>query len=70
MSTTIYKLASINQGIELIMPSLNDIKLLVLENEQILDLLLQNKLKVEEEVVSTDSKKYQTALKNRVVQVR
>ena len=70
MATTIYKLVSVNPSIELVLPSLNDIKLLVLENEQILDLLLQNKLKVEQEVVSTNSKKYETAMKNRIVVVR
>ena len=70
MTTTIYKLVSVNPSIELVLPSLNDIKLVVLENEQILDLLLQNKLKVEQEVVSTNSKKYETAMKNRIVVVR
>ena len=67
MSTTIYKLCSVNNlnlSIELVLPTLNDIKVLVLENEKILDLLLQNRLKVEKEVVSTRSKKYHTALKN------
>ena len=70
MATTIYKLVSVNPSIELVLPSLNDIKLLVLENEQMLDLLLQNKLKVEEEVVAKNSTKYETAMKNRLVQVR
>ena len=67
MTTTIYKLSSMNLGIEFVFPSLNDIKLVVLDNEELLDLLLQNKLIVEEEIVSTDSKKYKTAIKNHVV---
>ena len=70
MATTIYKLTSINLGIELVLPSLNDIKLVVLDNEELLDLLLQNKLRVEEEIVLTDSKKYKTAMKNRMIAVK
>ena len=41
-----------------------------MDNEELLDLLLQNKLRVEEEVVSTGSKKYKTALKNSMIQVK
>ena len=70
MTTTIYKLCSTNLEVEFVFPSLNDIKLVVLDNEELLDLLLQNKLKVEEERVSTDSCKYRTAIKNRMVQVK
>ena len=69
MTTTIYKLCSINLGIELVLPSLNDIKLVVLDNEQLLDMLLQNKLRVEEERVSKNSRKYETAMKNSMIMV-
>ena len=70
MTTTIYKLCSINLGVEFVFPSVSDIKLVVLDNEELLDLLLQNKFKVEEERVSTDSCKCMTAIKNRMVQVK
>ena len=70
MTTTIYKVSSTNLDVEFVFPSLNDIKLIVMDNEELLDLLLQNKLRVEEEVVSKDSCKYQTAMKNRMVQVK
>ena len=53
------------------LPSLNDIKLLLLQdNEEILNMLLENKVKISTEMVSTNSKKYHTALKNRLVQVK
>ena len=70
MTTTIYKLCSINQGIEFVFSSLNDIKLVVMDNDELLDLLLRNKLRVEEERVSTDSCKYKTALKNSMITVK
>ena len=70
MTTTIYKLSSASQNVEFVFPSLNDIKLVVLDNQELLDLLLQNKLRVEEEIVSTDSRKYKTALKNSMIQVK
>ena len=70
MTTTIYKLSSTNPDVEFVFSSLNHIKLIVMDNEELLDLLLQNKLRVEEDVVSTGSKKYKTALKNSMIQVK
>ena len=68
MTSTVYKLCFCNQECELILPSINDIKVLILDNEEILDMLLQNKVKIEEEIVVVDSPKYKTALKNRLVE--
>ena len=68
MSSIIYKLSFLNQSCELILPSINDIKVLVMENEEILDMLLQKKVSIEEEMVLVDSTKYKTALKNRLVE--
>ena len=70
MSTTIYKLSSTNLDVEFVFPSLNDIKLIVMDNEELLDMLLQNKLRVEKEIVSTRSKKYKTAMKNSMIAVK
>ena len=70
MTTTIYKLSSTNPYVEFVFPSLNCIKLVILDNDELLDLLLQNKLRIDEEVVSKDSRKYKTAIKNRMVQVK
>ena len=70
MSTVIYKLCSTTLDVELVLPSLNDIKLVVMDNDELLDLLLRNKLRVEEVRVSTDSCKYRTAIKNRMIQVK
>ena len=70
MTTTIYKLSSASQNVEFVFPSLNDIKLIVMDNDELLDLLLQNKLRVEEEIVSKNSRKYQTAIKNSMIVVK
>ena len=68
MTSIIYKLSFLNQNCELILPSINDIKVLVMENEEILDMLLQKKVSIEEEMVLIDSTKYKTAIKNRLVE--
>ena len=68
MTSIIYKLSFLNQSCELILPSINDIKVLVMENEEILDMILQKKVSIEEEMVLLDSTKYKTAIKNRVVE--
>ena len=68
MTSIIYKLSFLNQSCELLLPSINDIKVLVMENEEILDMILQKKVSIEEEMVLIDSNKYRTALKNRLVE--
>ena len=68
MTSTVYKLCFLNRSCELVLPTINDIKVLILDNEEILDMILQNKVSIEEEMVSVDSNKYKTALKNRVVE--
>ena len=68
MTSIIYKLSFLNQSCELILPSINYIKVLILDNEEILDMLLQKKVSIEEEMVLVDSTKYKTALKNRLVE--
>ena len=70
-TTTIYKVYFPASRSELVLPSLNDIKLILLDNdEQLLDMLLQSRIKIMSETVQTNSKKYQTALTNKLVQVK
>ena len=53
---------------ELIVPSVNDLKIILLDNnEQMLDLLLQGKLQISQQTVNKNSKKYKTAVQNRMV---
>ena len=51
MNSTVYKLCFCNHECELILPNINDIKVLILDYEYILDLLLQKKVKIEQEMV-------------------
>ena len=67
--TTIYKIYFPYSCCELVVPTLNDIKSLLLDNnEEMLDMLLQGKIKILTEDVTINSKKYQTALHNRQVE--
>ena len=69
--TTIYKIYFPYSCCELVVPTLNDIKSLLLDNnEEMLDMLLQSKIKILSENVNVKSKKYQTALHNRQVEVK
>ena len=68
MTSRVYKVCFLNQSFELLLPSINDIKVLVMENEEILDMLLQKKVSIEEEIVVVDSPKYRTAIKNRLIE--
>ena len=68
MTSTVYKLCFLNQSCELILPSINDIKVLILDNEEILDMILQKRVLIEEEMVLINSNKYKTAIKNRLVE--
>ena len=63
-TTTIYKIHCPTLSCELVFPSINDIKLLLHNEEELFD------LQVIKETVSIDSKQYQTALHNRQVQVK
>ena len=65
---TIYKLVFSNT--ELVLPTLNDIKTVILDNEELFDLLLLKKLEIVSETVDIHSKKYQTACKNSLVQIK
>ena len=69
-TVTIYKLHCPTLSCELVFPSINDIKLLLHNEEELFDLLLLNKLQIIQETVSINSKQYQTALHNRQVQVK
>ena len=69
-TVTIYKIYCPTLSCELVFPSLSDIKLLLHNEEELFDLLLLNKIQVIKETVSIDSKRYQTALHNRQVQVK
>lgn len=71
MSTaTIYKIHCPTLSCELVFPSINDIKLLLYNEEELFDLLLLNEIQVIKEKVSINSEQYQTALHNRQVQVK
>ena len=69
-TTTIYKIYCPTLSCELVFPSLNDIKLLLHNEEELFDLLLLNKIKIVEKTVSINSRQYQAALHNRQVQVK
>ena len=64
----IYKIQFIDKPMQLVMPSMTDIKILISENEDILDMLLMNKIHITCDNVSIHSKVYETALKNRLVE--
>ena len=53
----------------LILPSLNDIKYLIHEQEELFDMLLLNKLKITALHVMKDSKFHKVALQNRVIDI-
>ena len=65
--TTIYKIYSPSLSCELVLPSINDVKLMLYEQEELFDLLLLNKVQILPEQVYTDSKKYQLALHNKMI---
>ena len=62
MTSTVYKLCFLNQSCELILPSISDIKVLILDNEKILDMILQKRVLIEKEMVLINSNKYKAAL--------
>ena len=66
-TATIYKVYFPYTSCELVFPSMHDIKCFFLDNDSVLDLLFERKISIENETVSIDSRKYQTALKNRLV---
>ena len=67
MSATIYKIIFAEKPVQIVMPTLTDIKALLNDNEQLLDLLLLNEIDIVSDNVSIHSKIYETALKNRLV---
>ena len=69
-TATIYKIYCPTLDYELFLPSLNDIKLLLHNDEESFDLLLLNKIQIIPETVSIDSKQYRTAIHNKQVQVK
>lgn len=62
------KIYSMNfKNVKLILPTINDVKAIVMENEELFDLLLLNKLKIEINMVAKESKQYKVALKNAIL---
>ena len=62
------KIYSMNfKNVKLILPTINDVKAIVMENEELFDLLLLNKLKIETNMVAKESKQYKVALKNAIL---
>ena len=62
------KIYSINfKNMKLILPTINDVKAIVMENEELFDLLLLNKLRIETNMVAKESKRYKVALKNAIL---
>ena len=62
------KIYSMNfKNMKLILPTINDVKAIVMENEELFDLLLLNKLKIETNMVAKESKQYKVALKNAIL---
>ena len=64
---TIYSLLFKNNNVQLVLPSIDDIKCMIMENEELLNLLLLNQLIIVPKTVNTDSKIYKTALHNRIL---
>ena len=62
---TIYKIVFNNA--ELVLMSLSDVKLLLKDEEHLLDMLLLKQINIETETVDISSKKYRTAVANRLV---
>ena len=54
-------------NINLVLPSLNDIKLFLLNNTDIFDMLLQNKVKITAILVMKNSKMHTTAVHNKTI---
>ena len=69
-TTIIYKIYCPTLSCELVFPSLNDIKLLLHNEEELFDLLLLNKIQIIPETVSVDSERYRTPMHNRQSKVR
>ena len=67
-TTTIYKIYCPTLSCELVFSSLNDIKLLLHNEDELFDLVLINKIQIIPETVTINSKQYQTAMHNRQVQ--
>ena len=62
------KIYSMNfKNVKLILPTINDVKAIVMANEELFDLLLLNKLKIETNMVAKESKQYKVALKNAIL---
>ena len=68
MDTTIYTIYFPFSKSKLVLPTMNDIKLLIKENEDLFDLLLLNKLTIKPQIVTKNSKLYHTAIKNAMIQ--
>ena len=67
--TTIYGLLFTFSSSKLVFPSIQDVKIFIQDNEDVLEMLLQNKIKVVEEQVSINSEKYKVALNNRSIMI-
>ena len=65
--TTVYNIHCPSLSCNLVFPSINDIKLVMKDNEELFDMLLLNKIKILPERVHMESKKYQAALHNKLV---
>ena len=67
-TATIYKIYCPTLSCELVFPSLNDVKLLLHNEDELFDLLLLNKIQIIPETISINSKQYGRAMHNRQVQ--
>ena len=57
-------------NVKLLIPNLNDIKCLLKENENLLDMLLLNQLHIRSLLVIENCKMHKIALRNRLVEVQ
>ena len=64
----VYQIEFVDKPVRIVFPTINDVKLLIKEQEEMLDMLLLNKLKIRTEYVCKGSKIYRTALKNRIIE--
>ena len=67
---TIYKIILPKTKCELLLPTITDIKTILIDEENLFDMFILKQIDIRTETVDKNSKLYQTALKNKIVQVK
>lgn len=64
----IYEISMNNDNVRLLLPTINDIKYLIKEQEDLLDMILLGKATIRPVIVSKNSKMYSTAENNKLLE--